>query len=226
MKIIEAPAPPVIPLADIRSLPRSPGSIAYVRQQEAAGLGHAIWCARHFVDAGESVAILLADDLIMPPKGENGCLSDMIAAWDSIGSAGNMVAAMRVAPCDTSSYGIITPDDDISTPENLIAVKALVEKPSPEAAPSNLAIVGRYIIESGVFDVLSKIDRGSGGEFQLTDALAARIGAVPFHGFSFSGTRYDCGSKLGFLQANIAFALSRDDLADDLSAWLKSEAVS
>ncbi len=217
-------------LSDIRSLVRPPGSVAYVRQQEAAGLGHAIWCARHFVNEGESVAILLADDLILPPKGggkgEQGCLSDMIAAWHSVGSVGNMVASMRVAPCATSSYGIITPDDDISSPENLIAVKALVEKPRPEAAPSNLAIVGRYIIESGVFDVLSKIDRGSGGEFQLTDALAARIGSVPFYGFSFSGTRYDCGSKLGFLQANIAFALSRDDLADDLSAWLKAEAVS
>ena len=210
-------------LAHIRSLIRTPGSVAYVRQQEAAGLGHAIWCARHFVNEGESVAVLLADDLILPPKGEAGCLSDMIAAWHSVGAAGNMVASMQVAPCDVSSYGIITPDDDISAPENLIAVKSLVEKPSPESAPSNLAVVGRYIIESGVFDILSTLDRGLGGEFQLTDALAARIGSVPFHGFSFSGTRYDCGSKLGFLQANIAFALSRDDLASDLSAWLKAE---
>ena len=131
-----------------------------------------------------------------------------------------MVAAMDVDPEQTASYGIITPG---SSQNGLTEVKGLVEKPKPEIAPSTLAVVGRYIIEPGVFAELNQQEAGTGGEIQLTDSLARRIDQAPFHSLNFSGTRYDCGSKIGFLQANIAFAMARDDLRDDLSLWLKTQ---
>lgn len=201
----------------VRAMMREPGSVAYIRQQEPAGLGHAVWCARHLI-GDQPVAVLLADDLILPQKGKPGCLAEMVTAWQETG--GNMVAAMKVAPDQTSSYGIITPGE---TKGILTEVKGLVEKPQPKDAPSNLAVVGRYIIEPGVFTELAQQNRGAGGEIQLTDSLAKRIGQAPFHGALFSGERFDCGSKLGFLQANIQFALSRDDLAPDFSTWLKAQ---
>jgi len=201
----------------VRAMMREPGSVAYIRQQEPAGLGHAVWCARHLI-GDQPVAVLLADDLILPQKGKPGCLAEMVTAWQETG--GNMVAAMEVAPDQTSSYGIITPGE---TKGILTEVKGLVEKPQPKDAPSNLAVVGRYIIEPGVFTELAQQNRGAGGEIQLTDSLAKRIGQAPFHGALFSGERFDCGSKLGFLQANIQFALSRDDLASDFSTWLKAQ---
>ena len=201
----------------VRAMMREPGSVAYIRQQEPAGLGHAVWCARHLI-GDQPVAVLLADDLILPQKGKPGCLAEMVTAWQETG--GNMVAAMEVAPDQTSSYGIITPGE---TKGILTEVKGLVEKPQPKDAPSNLAVVGRYIIEPGVFTELAQQNRGAGGEIQLTDSLAKRIGQAPFHGALFSGERFDCGSKLGFLQANIQFALSRDDLAPDFSTWLKAQ---
>jgi len=201
----------------VRAMMREPGSVAYIRQQEPAGLGHAVWCARHLI-VDQPFAVLLADDLILPQKGKPGCLAEMVTAWQETG--GNMVAAMEVAPDQTSSYGIITPGE---TKGILTEVKGLVEKPQPKDAPSNLAVVGRYIIEPGVFTELAQQNRGAGGEIQLTDSLAKRIGQAPFHGALFSGERFDCGSKLGFLQANIQFALSRDDLASDFSTWLKAQ---
>jgi len=201
----------------VRAMMREPGSVAYIRQQEPAGLGHAVWCARHLI-GDQPVAVLLADDLILPQKGKPGCLAEMVTAWQENG--GNMVAAMEVAPDQTSSYGIITPG---KTKGILTEVKGLVEKPQPKDAPSNLAVVGRYIIEPGVFTELAQQNRGAGGEIQLTDSLAKRIGQAPFHGALLSGERFDCGSKLGFLQANIQFALSRDDLASDFSTWLKAQ---
>ncbi len=201
----------------VRAMMREPGSVAYIRQQEPAGLGHAVWCARHLI-GDQPVAVLLADDLILPKQGQPGCLTEMVTAWQNTG--GNMVAAMEVAPDQTSSYGIITPGE---TKGILTEVKGLVEKPQPKDAPSNLAVVGRYIIEPGVFAELAKQNRGAGGEIQLTDSLAKRIGQAPFHGALFTGERFDCGSKLGFLQANIQFALSREDLASDFSAWLKAQ---
>ncbi|MCE2517112.1 MAG: UTP--glucose-1-phosphate uridylyltransferase GalU [Alphaproteobacteria bacterium] len=204
-------------LALVRDMMHQPGSVAYIRQQEPAGLGHAVWCARHIV-ADEPVAVLLADDLIKAAAGKKNCLGEMVDAWSAHG--GNMVAAMEVPLNDTSSYGIITPGDSHGP---LTEVNGLVEKPKPEDAPSRLAVVGRYIIEPGVFSELSRMERGAGGEIQLTDSLARRIGEVPFHGMTFSGTRFDCGSKLGFLQANVAFALDRDDLAADLSQWMKDQ---
>ena len=206
-------------LALVQGMMHEPGSVAYIRQQEPAGLGHAVWCARHLI-GDEPVAILLADDLILPKKGHQNCLAEMTEAWAQQG--GNMVACMEVPQEDTSSYGIITPGQ---TNGSLTEVKGLVEKPKPEEAPSRLAVVGRYIIEAGVFGELSRMERGAGGEIQLTDSLARRIGEVPFSGLAFSGTRYDCGSKIGFLQANIAFAQAREDLSDELSSWLKGQSL-
>jgi len=200
----------------VREMLFEPGAVAYIRQQEPAGLGHAIWCARHLIN-DEPVAILLADDLILPRKGGPGCMKEMVDAWS--GTRGNMVAAMEVSREETRSYGIITPGMSKGA---LTEVTGLVEKPAPEDAPSQLAVVGRYIIEPGVFDELSKMKKGAGGEIQLTDSLAQRIGHAPFNGFTFSGTRYDCGSKTGFLKANIAFAMERDDMAPELGDWLKT----
>ncbi|XDZ65650.1 UTP--glucose-1-phosphate uridylyltransferase GalU [Alphaproteobacteria bacterium LSUCC0684] len=200
----------------VREMVHEPGTVAYIRQQEPAGLGHAIWCARHLI-GDEPVAILLADDLILPRRNSPGCLKEMVDAWSGIG--GNMVAAMEVAPEETRSYGIITPGAKDGA---LTEVTGLVEKPAPEDAPSQLAVVGRYIVEPGVFGELAQMKRGAGNEIQLTDSLAQRIGHAPFHGFTFSGTRYDCGSKTGFLKANIAFAMERDDIAPELGDWLKT----
>jgi len=196
-------------LDTVRGMIHAPGSVAYVRQQEPAGLGHAVWCARNLVH-DEPVAILLADDLILGKS----CMAEMVASYQG----GNMIAVMDVPKPETSSYGIITPGKDHG---QLIDVAGLVEKPDPEDAPSTLAVVGRYIIEAGVFSQLDRQERGAGNEVQLTDALARQIGKVPFHGLRFSGERFDCGSKIGFLQANIAFAMSRDDLAAPLAKWLK-----
>ena len=192
----------------VRRMLREPGSVSYVRQQEPAGLGHAVWCARHLVGA-EPVAVLLADDLILGAP----AMAEMTSAY----TGGNMVALMDVPASDTGAYGIITPG---SKQGNLTEITGIVEKPSPDKAPSSKAVVGRYILEPKIFDELGKGRRGAGGEIQLTDALAARIGHAPFHGLNFSGERFDCGSKIGFLKANIAFGLARDELQGDLSQWL------
>lgn len=192
----------------VRRMLREPGSVSYVRQQEPAGLGHAVWCARHLVGA-EPVAVLLADDLILGAP----AMAEMTSAY----TGGNMVALMDVPASDTGAYGIITPG---SKQGNLTEITGIVEKPSPDKAPSSKAVVGRYILEPKIFDELGMGRRGAGGEIQLTDALAARIGHAPFHGLNFSGERFDCGSKIGFLKANIAFGLARDELQGDLSQWL------
>ncbi len=210
-------------LALVQSMVHDPGSVAYIRQQSPAGLGHAVWCARNLV-ADAPVAILLADDLIQTAPGQKNCLAEMIDAWAEHG--GNMLAVMEVDKSETSSYGIVTPGAQRGGAQRggiLTEISGLVEKPNPEDAPSCLAVVGRYIIEAGVFDELSRMKSGAGGEIQLTDSLARRIGHAPFNGLTFSGTRYDCGSKIGFLQANIAYALARDDLSHDLRAWLKAQ---
>ena len=201
-------------LSLVQGMIHSPGSVSYVRQQEPAGLGHAIWCARHQI-AGEPVAVLLADDLILGTP----ALKEMIDAYQG----GNMVAVMNVPADETGSYGIITPKDEAG---QLVTIADIVEKPDPEVAQSTLAVVGRYIIEPGVFDKLAEGKRGAGGEIQLTDSLAARISDVPFLGLRFSGERFDCGSKLGFLKANIAFARSRPELRDDIEKWLANTLLS
>ena len=195
-------------LDTVQQMVRHPGSVIYVRQQEPAGLGHAVWCARHLAQS-EPVAVLLADDLILGKS----CLDEMLSAY----TGGNMVAVMDVLENETQSYGIVTPGKDDG---RIVEVTGLVEKPAPAQAPSNIAVVGRYIIEPGVFAHLDRQDRGAGDEIQLTDSLARQIGVVPFHGLRFSGERFDCGSKIGFLKANIAFALQRADLQQRLRGWL------
>lgn len=182
----------------------TPGQLAFIRQQEPLGLGHAVWCARHF--AGEEpVAVLLADDLILNTP---GCLRQMVDAYAQVG--GNMIATMEVATEQTASYGVI---DAGKSSGQLIEVRGLVEKPKPADAPSNLAVIGRYIIQPNIFNDLARMEQGAGGEIQLTDALARQVGKTPFHGFRFEGKRFDCGSKVGFLEANIAYAMNRVDMA-------------
>ena len=189
-----------------------PGSFAYVRQQEPAGLGHAIWCARHLI-ANEPVAVILADDLIYGTS----TIKEMINNY----TAGNMLAVMEVDKNEVSSYGIITPGKVLA--ENVTEILGLVEKPSADKAPSNEAVVGRYIIEPAVFDVLEKQNRGASNEIQLTDAIASRIGKSLCSGYKFSGERFDCGSKLGFIQANIKLSLQRPVIKKELMSWLQHE---
>ena len=189
-----------------------PGSFAYVRQQEPAGLGHAVWCARHLV-GNEPVAVILADDLI---KGSN-TIKEMISNY----SSGNMLAIMDVNNQDVSSYGIISPGKTLEN--NVTEILDLIEKPSIDKAPSNMAVVGRYIIEPSVFKELEKQNRGTSNEIQLTDAIANRIGKSHCYGYKFTNDRFDCGSKLGFIQANIKLSIERDDLSEKLKSWLKDE---
>ena len=189
-----------------------PGSFAYVRQQEPAGLGHAVWCARHLV-GNEPVAVILADDLI---KGSS-TIKEMISNY----SSGNMLAIMDVNNQDVSSYGIISPGKTLKN--NITEILDLIEKPSIDKAPSNMAVVGRYIIEPSVFNELEKQNRGTSNEIQLTDAIASRIGKSHCYGYKFTNDRFDCGSKLGFIQANIKLSIERDDLSEKLKSWLKDE---
>ena len=197
-------------LAVVNDMIREAGSVSYVRQQEPAGLGHAVWCARKLVH-DQPVAVLLADDLILGKS----CLAEMVEHYQG----GNMVAVMDIPANETKSYGIVTPGHDDG---RIVEVKGLVEKPDPEQAPSNIAVVGRYIIDPAVFVTLDAKERGAGNEIQLTDALAKQIGHGKFAGLRFSGERFDCGSKLGFLQANLAFAMENDALAPVLEAWIRS----
>ena len=192
----------------VKDMLHNPGSVFYVRQQQPAGLGHAVWCARHLVGS-EPVAVLLADDLILGAS----CVKEMVDAY----KGGNMVAVMDVPHERTGSYGIVTPGADDG---RIVQVEGLDEKPDPTSAPSNIAVVGRYIITPEVFETLAAQERGAGGEIQLTDALAKQIGKAPFSGVRFSGERFDCGSKLGFLQANVAFGLNNDAMRDQLRDWL------
>jgi UTP--glucose-1-phosphate uridylyltransferase len=193
-----------------------PGQIAYTRQQEPLGLGHAVWCARHLV-GDEPFAVLLADDLILAAT---PCLAQMIEHHAKVG--GNMLAVMEVPREQTQRYGVLTPGRDGG---KLVEVKGLVEKPAPAKAPSNLAVIGRYILSPRVFDHLARSETGAGGEIQLTDSLAKLIGNEPFHGLRFDGERFDCGDKLGFLQANIAFALARPDMKQELESYIKALAA-
>ncbi|MDC3063776.1 UTP--glucose-1-phosphate uridylyltransferase GalU [Alphaproteobacteria bacterium] len=197
-------------LASAQEMLKIPGSYAYVRQQEPAGLGHAIWCARHLIQ-NESFAVILADDLIFGQS----TTKEMIKNYTS----GNMVAIMEVDKQKVSSYGIVKVDN---SNKDLMQVNQMVEKPSVENAPSNLAIIGRYILDHKVFDVLEKQERGASQEIQLTDAISSQLDRVPCLGYRIKNERFDCGSKLGFLQANISFALNRKDLDSDLSNWLKT----
>jgi len=199
-------------LSQIQDVLSKPGQISSTRQQQPLGLGHAVWCARHFI-ADEPFAVLLADDLIMAKP---GCLKQMMSVYSQTG--GNIVASEEVPTEQTNRYGIL----DVIEDDGLLArAKGLGEKPEPSQAPSNLCIIGRYILQPEVFYHLSKQEQGAGGEIQLTDALAKTIDTISFHGLRFKGRRFDCGSKLGFLEAQIAFALARDDLSDGIRQILK-----
>jgi UTP--glucose-1-phosphate uridylyltransferase len=195
-KILEEKGKPDA-LKTARSMLLAEGSINYVRQMQPRGLGHAIWCARNFVN-GDPFAVALPDDLIM---GEPGTLKQMVEAYNEVG--GNMVATMNVRREETSSYGVITPGKQTG---KMIEIKGLVEKPAPEHAPSTEAVVGRYILQPEVMDHLAAKRVGAGGEIQLTDAMAHLIGTQPFHALNFKGERFDCGSKIGWLMANLTMA--------------------
>jgi len=188
-----------------------PGAIVSVRQQEPLGLGHAVWCARAIV-GDEPFAVLLPDDLMV---GEPGCLAQMMAVYAEVG--GNIVCAQEVPRDRTASYGIVTPG---AREGSRTEVKGLVEKPSPEEAPSTLGVVGRYILQPEVMEVLATVPRGAGGEIQLTDGMAALIGRQPFHAVTFDGARHDCGDSKGFVLANLALALDREDLAPAVREYL------
>ncbi len=189
-----------------------PGQISSTRQQQPLGLGHAVWCARNFI-ADEPFAVLLADDLILA---QPGCLSQMVEVYSKVG--GNVVAAEDVPREKTNRYGIL---DVVEDDGRLARAKGLVEKPDPSQAPSTLSIIGRYLLQPQVFGHLARQERGAGDEIQLTDAMAKTIGDIPFHGLRFDGRRFDCGSKLGFVEANIAYALDREDLKDGVGRILK-----
>lgn len=182
-----------------------PGQIAYTRQMEPLGLGHAVWCARELIGR-EPFAILLADDLV---QSKTPCLRQLIDVHQKTG--GNVVAVMDVPREHTNRYGILDLESDDG---RLASIKGLVEKPAPEKAPSTLSIIGRYVLLPEVFAELDRQEKGAGGEIQLTDAMARLLGSSPFHGLRFEGRRFDCGDKVGFLEANIAFALARSDLGD------------
>jgi UTP--glucose-1-phosphate uridylyltransferase len=188
------------------------GAIAYVRQHKPLGLGHAVWCASRLI-GDEPFAVILPDDVI---AAETPCLQQMVEAHAECG--GNMVAAMEVPPSKASAYGVLDVERDMGA---LVSVRGMVEKPAPGTAPSNLAVIGRYILTPAVLENLSQANTGAGGEIQLTDAIAKEIEkGAPVHGFRFRGQRFDCGSKAGFLQATVAFGLAREELHDELAAYL------
>ena len=187
----------------------SPGNCAYVRQQEPLGLGHAIWCARDIV-GDEPFAIFLPDEFM---HGSPGCMAQMVDAYHRLG--GNLISVLEVPHDKVSSYGVIDPG---ARDGAVTEVRGLVEKPKVEDAPSNLIISGRYILQPEVMQVLQGQEKGAGGEIQLTDAMQQMIGNQPFHAVTFDGKRYDCGSKVGYIEANLAVALGRPDMADEVRA--------
>jgi UTP--glucose-1-phosphate uridylyltransferase len=191
------------------------GTIAYVRQREPLGLGHAVWCARHLI-GDHPFAVLLPDELLWNPA--RPCLKAMVDAHAEVG--GNLIAVMDVPREHTHRYGIVTPG---AARGRLTEVRGLVEKPKPADAPSTLAAIGRYILEPAVMDKLEAKKLGAGGEIQLTDAMAELIGGQPFHAQTFEGTRYDCGDKAGYIAANVALALARPDIGPEVRAWLREQ---
>jgi UTP--glucose-1-phosphate uridylyltransferase len=200
-------------LSAIDGIRQKPGSPVYVRQQEPLGLGHAVWCAREIV-GDEPFAVLLPDELMV---GKPGFIAQMVQAYNEVG--GNIVGALEVADSETDKYGIISPG---KVDGRLTEVTALVEKPKQGSAPSNLMIPGRYILQPEVMRILETQAKGAGGEIQLTDAMAQLIGQQPFHGFTFDGQRYDCGDKAGYIQANLALALAREDIGPSVRSFAKT----
>ena len=198
----------------------APGNISFTRQQEPRGLGHAVWCARHLI-GDEPFAVILADDMVHAKK---GCLKQMIEAHAECG--GNVLGVMDVPREKTSSYGIVDIDKKARNADaRIVTARGLVEKPAPKDAPSTLSIIGRYILQPEIFSILEKQKPGAGGEIQITDAIAKLIGTDDVFGYRFDGVRYDCGSLVGFVAANVAYALDRKEITatmlDELSEVFK-----
>ncbi|MFH2093468.1 MAG: UTP--glucose-1-phosphate uridylyltransferase GalU [Pseudomonadota bacterium] len=199
-------------LKQIQELVPTTGTIVYTRQNQPLGLGHAIWCARDIV-GDEPFAVLLADDLIQTDK---PVLSEMVKIFDRLRAS--MAAVMEVEKDQTDKYGIL---DALEIEDNIVRINDMVEKPDPKDAPSNLAIIGRYILTPKIFDFLGKVQKGAGGEIQLTDAMKSLLKEQPVFGYKFKGKRFDCGDKVGFQMANLAFALERPDMKDRLIKFIK-----
>ena len=189
------------------------GEVVTVRQQQPLGLGHAVWCARHIV-GDEPFAVLLPDELML---GSPNCLAQMVEAYEKVG--GNLVAALEVPDSETHKYGVIDPG---ASDGRLTEIRGMVEKPASGTAPSNLMLPGRYILQPSVMRALDAQEKGAGGEIQLTDAMAKLIGNEPFHAYRFDGERYDCGSAAGFVIANLAVALQREDVGPSVTDFLSS----
>ncbi|MCB9996553.1 MAG: UTP--glucose-1-phosphate uridylyltransferase GalU [Rhodospirillales bacterium] len=200
-------------LQKVRETEMPAGKLFTTRQPKALGLGHAIWCAKELV-GDEPFAVILPDDVFLARK---GCLAQMVDAYNQ--SGGNMMAVTEVSKEDTARYGIVDIAEDNG---KTVAVKGLVEKPNPEQAPSRLAIMGRYILQPEIFGILSAFDKGAGGEIQLTDAMLKLSKQQPLHGFRYDGKRYDCGTKLGFIETNIAFGLADPEIGPQVRKTLAS----
>jgi UTP--glucose-1-phosphate uridylyltransferase len=196
-----------------RDLPK-PGSTSFTRQQEPLGLGHAVWCARELI-GNEPFALLLPDVLV---QHERGCLAQMIDAAHEIGERANIVAVEEVPHERVDQYGVVGVG---AAKGRVFSITSMVEKPSRDKAPSNLILTGRYILQPEILDLLAKQDRGTGGEIQLTDAMISLARTQPFYGLKFDGRSFDCGSKIGFLAANVSYALARDDIAPGFRAEIK-----
>jgi UTP--glucose-1-phosphate uridylyltransferase len=201
------------PLDALKGTRLAPGNAIFVRQQEPRGLGHAIWCARDII-GDEPFAIILPDELLIGHT--KGCLAQMVAQYEKVG--GNLVCALEVPMEETPNYGVIDPG---KRDRVLTEVKGLVEKPKLGTAPSNLMLPGRYILQPEIMKLLATQEAGAGGEVQLTDSMAKLIGTQPFHGVTFDGERFDCGSKLGFAQANFALACRDAVMGHELKTWAK-----
>jgi UTP--glucose-1-phosphate uridylyltransferase len=199
-------------LKQIHALIPESGSICYTRQNQPLGLGHAIWCARNLV-GNEPFAVLLADDLI---KAEKPVLKQMIEKFDALQSS--IVSVVEVDPKETSKYGILDADPPV---EGVTKIRGLVEKPAPEKAPSNLAIIGRYILTPEIFEILENKEVGAGGEIQITDAMARLLKTQNIYGYRYEGIRFDCGDKAGFQMANLAFSLDRPDIRERLLPFIR-----
>jgi UTP--glucose-1-phosphate uridylyltransferase len=199
----------------LRDLP-APGETSFVRQQEPLGLGHAVWCARELV--GREPFALLLPDVLVQSRGK-GCLAQMLDVYREYG--GNIIAVEPVPEGELKNYGVVSVGKGVGGGDRVFPTDGMVEKPAPGTAPSNFTILGRYILQPEIFDILSAKETGAGGEIQITDAMIRLIETQPFYAFRYEGRSFDCGSKLGFLLANVANALDRPDLGKAFTAELK-----
>ncbi len=206
-------------LKKIRETVMKENSLFTTRQNTPLGLGHAVWCAQKLI-GNEPFAVILPD-VVVKNDGGRGCLGQMIDVYNKVG--GNVLALTEIPPEDTDKYGVIS---IAGQKDNVYEINGMVEKPKPKDAPSNLSITGRYILQPEVFDYLSAFERGAGNEIQLTDSMARLIGNQPFHGITFKGQDYDCGTRLGFIEANIAYGLTDPEIAEDVRKILDKFALS